>query len=160
MIFLLVLQLQIIQKPLPIRKKEIRDSTISHIVIHNDGANSSVNSVFETLKRRRLQYHYFIDKAGSIYNFVPVHLKANHAGISRWRNLIDWNDFSIGICLQGSDKSLYSDEQYNSLKRLIALLYHRYPDLPMRQILGHKDVAYPRGRKKDPGTYFEWDRIR
>jgi AmpD protein len=160
MILLLLLQLQITQKPLPIRKKELRDSTISHIVIHNDGANSSVNSVFETLKRKSLQYHYFIDKSGIIYNFVPVHLKANHAGISRWNNLINWNDFSIGICLQGSDKTEYSDNQYISLQRLIATLYHRYPDLPIRKILGHSEIAYPRGRKKDPGKYFVWDRIR
>ena len=160
MIFLLLLQLQIIQKPLPIRKKEIRDSTLSHIVIHNDGSNSSVNSVFATLKRRSLQYHYFIDKAGTTYNFVPVHLKASHAGISRWNNLIDWNDFSISVCLQGSDRAEYSDNQYISLQLLISALYHRYPDLPIRKILGHSDIAYPRGRKKDPGKYFEWDRIR
>ena len=31
--------LQITKMPLPIRKKEVRDSTRNYIVIHNDGAN-------------------------------------------------------------------------------------------------------------------------
>jgi len=53
----------------------------------------------------------------------------------------------------------FSDEQYESLVRLIKALSKKYPLITRDRIKGHCDVCLPRGRKADPGDAFDWGRI-
>ena len=73
--------------------------------------------------------------------------------------LYNWNAFSIGVCLQGTSFTKYTDKQYESLKKLVQYINIRYPDSRTKPILGHEDVAFPRGRKNDPGEHFTLWRI-
>ncbi len=152
--------LQITKMPLPIRKKEVRDSTRNYIVIHNDGANLNSKVTHAVLRRRNLQYHYFIGRSGRIYEFVNPMYKASHAGNSNYLGMTRWNDFSIGICLQGMNNKHYSEAQYESLIDLLIHLYKRYPDAKNYGLTYHSQVAYPSGRKKDPGQYFDISKIK
>ena len=139
--------------------KTPRDTTQNYIVIHNDGNNLNATSTRLVLRMRGLSYHYFIARDGTITQFMDLKYVAEHAGISRWNGITGWNAFSIGVCLQGTDKSKYTDKQYASLKNLVHYINMRYPDSKTKKILGHQDIAFPRGRKSDPGKHFESWRI-
>lgn len=153
------LQLNIVNMPLP-TKKVIRDSTKNYIVIHNDGSNMSARGTHNVLRRRRLGYHYFIDRSGKIYRFTEPKYVAKHAGISWHDGRHSWNNFSIGICLQGMNGLVYTDKQYESLQKLLDELKKRYKDIPTRQLQFHSEIAFPPGRKKDPGETFDITRIK
>ena len=156
----LVLQLQ---APLVVKNflpgKTLRDTTRNYIVIHNDGASLSATATRAILKRRGLSYHYFISRTGEIHQWKDLTQKALHAGVSKWNGISDWNTFSIGVCLQGTNFLPYTEKQYQALKILVNYINFRYPDSKDKPILGHSDVAYPKTRKKDPGEHFQLWRI-
>jgi N-acetyl-anhydromuramyl-L-alanine amidase AmpD len=157
---LLVLALQtpkITKLPLP--AKTIRDTTRNFIVVHNDGANMSATNTRNVLRRRRLAYHYFIDRNGKIYQFVDPKYVAKHAGITWFEGRPSWNNFSIGICLQGMNGLVYTDKQYESLQIMVDHLKQRYKNIG-NQLYTHSEIAFPWGRKKDPGETFDITRIK
>lgn len=159
---LLVLQIQI---PAPLVVKNflpgttLRDTTRNYIVIHNDGAGLSATATRNLLFRRRLSYHYFISRDGTIHQWKNLQHKALHAGVSLYDGVKDWNAFSIGVCLQGTNFLNYTDEQYQALILLKNYINMRYPDSRDKPILGHSDIAYPKKRKKDPGEHFQLWRL-
>lgn len=153
---LLFLQLNVIQKPLP--HTFPRDTTRNYIVVHNDGENMGANATKLYLRWRGTSYHYFIDRNGKVYQFMDLAYVAKHAGISKWNKITDWNLFSIGVCLQGKDNMEYTQQQKESFSLLVKQIYKRYPDSKDKPILKHSQVAYPRGRKSDPGIYFKLPR--
>ena len=152
------MQLNIVNMPLP-TKRVIRDSTQNFIVIHNDGSNMSASGTHRVLRRRRLGYHYFIDRNGKVYRFTDPKYVAKHAGISWHDGRHSWNNFSLGVCLQGKTGLAYSDKQYESLQKLVNELKKRYPDIPTRRFKYHSQIAFPWGRKNDPGETFDTTRI-
>ena len=113
---------------------------------------------FKDLTDVRVSCHYFIDRNGSLIQFVAPEKRAWHAGRSRWRDWDACNDFSIGIELEGSDLQKFSDPQYHKLQILASQLIKDYPRLTPKEFVGHSDVA-PH-RKTDPGPFFDWDRFR
>ncbi len=68
------------------------------------------------------------------------------------------NDFSIGIELEGTDDTAFEAAQYGMLAALIRALLLRYDTLDPTRIVGHSEIAP--GRKLDPGTKFDWPRLR
>ena len=137
----------------------LRDTTSNYIVIHNDGAGLNAVMTRKILRGRRLAYHYFISTDGKIHQWKDLKHQAFHAGVSLWNGIQDWNKFSIGICLQGTNFKPYTDAQYKALTTLVKYINLRYPDSKDKPILGHSDVAYPKKRKKDPGEQFQLWRI-
>jgi len=119
----------------------------------------NAKNTFTVLRRRRLAYHYFIERDGRIYKYVDPKYIAKHAGISFHEGLFSWNKFSIGVCLQGVTGMVYTDQQYESLKQLITYLNQRYTDLKTKPIKFHSQIAFPWGRKNDPGVTFDTMRI-
>ena len=113
---------------------------------------------FKDLMDVRVSCHYFIDRNGSLTQFVPPGKRAWHAGPSRWRDRDACNDFSIGIELEGSDLQKFSDSQYDKLQILASQLIKDYPRLTLKKFIGHSDVAPD--RKTDPGPFFDWQRFR
>jgi N-acetyl-anhydromuramyl-L-alanine amidase AmpD len=136
-----------------------RDTTKNYIVIHNDGAGLNASTTRRILQRRRLAYHYFISRDGTIHQWKDLRYQAFHAGVSLYDGIRNWNHFSIGICLQGNNLLSYTDEQYKALTMLVNYINIRYPDSKEKPILGHSDIAYPKKRKKDPGEQFQLWRI-
>lgn len=137
----------------------LRDTTQNDIVLHNDGDGLPASLVYRVLHRRGVAYHFFIARDGTVTQFMPLSKVAEHAGRSRLKDRTHWNDFSIGICLQGSNLRGYTAKQYESLRHLIRYLHARYPDSRTRRIVGHQHIAAPRGRKSDPGRFFNWKEI-
>ena len=50
-------------------------------------------------------------------------------------------------------------EQYETLNKLVTYLHARYPDSVDKPIVSHADIAYPYGRKTDPGKHFDFTKI-
>jgi N-acetyl-anhydromuramoyl-L-alanine amidase len=106
----------------------------------------------------RVSAHTLIRRDGEIVQYVPFHARAWHAGKSEYRGRSGCNDFSIGIELEGTDDTPYTEAQYESLVALTAALLATYASLSAQAIVGHSDVAP--GRKTDPGPSFDWPRLR
>ena len=112
---------------------------------------------FGHLQGVEVSAHCLISRKGHITQFVPFDLRAWHAGKSCFAGRERCNDFSIGIELEGTDNSPYSDEQYDSLTRLARILMADYPRITRQRIVGHSDIAPD--RKTDPGPAFDWSRL-
>jgi AmpD protein len=106
----------------------------------------------------RVSAHALIRRDGQIVQYVPFGERAWHAGESQYRGRPACNDFSIGIELEGTDDTPYTDAQYTQLAALAATLLGAYGSLNAEHIVGHSEVAP--GRKTDPGASFEWPRFR
>ncbi|AIT09387.1 N-acetyl-anhydromuranmyl-L-alanine amidase [Candidatus Francisella endociliophora] len=111
---------------------------------------------FKSLEGVKVSAHFYIKRNGEIVQFVCVDDRAWHAGISKYNGRDGCNDFSIGIEMQGTDKTVYTDIQYESLNILLKDLKKSYSSL--RNITGHENIAP--GRKTDPGKCFEWEKLR
>ncbi len=110
---------------------------------------------YESLRNLKVSAHFFIRRDSSLIQFVPVLKRAWHAGISSWRGLENCNDFSVGIELEGTAISLFTDKQYKRLNVLAKALEREYG---IKYWSGHSDIAS--GRKTDPGIGFYWDKFR
>lgn len=105
--------------------------------------------------------HIVIRRNGEIFQYVPFHERAWHAGVSEFMGRESCNDYSIGIELEGiANRSdlLYTDQQYEVLAQLTEVIMQTYPGITMDRIVGHEDIAMPRHRKSDPGLTFDWPR--
>jgi N-acetyl-anhydromuramoyl-L-alanine amidase len=111
---------------------------------------------FAGLRGLRVSAHLLIQRDGELVQYVPLHLRAWHAGRSRFRGRDGCNDFSIGIELEGTDTLPYTDAQYVALTRVTGILMGLFPAITRDRITGHSDIAP--GRKTDPGPAFDWTR--
>ena len=114
--------------------------------------------------------HFYIDRDGSIYRYVPGTRVANHTR--------GYNERSIGIELVNTGRypdwldsrhqamtEPYTAAQITSLRSLLGKLRHDYPNL--HYIAGHEDLdtamvpasddpSVQVHRKRDPGPMFPW----
>lgn len=109
---------------------------------------------FEQIRGLRVSAHFLIDRQGHITQFVSCNERAWHAGVSCFQGRTACNDFSIGIELEGTDTTPYTDVQYERIGALARLLRERYD---LSAVLGHCHIAPD--RKTDPGPSFDWDRF-
>ena len=116
--------------------------------------NPDAHPYFREIAGLQVSSHFLVRRDGSLLQFVPVHLRAWHAGASSWRGRARCNDFSVGVELEGTDDSAFADRQYAALAGLIHVLQG---ELPLRDLAAHSDIAP--GRKTDPGSGFDWPRL-
>ena len=95
-----------------------------------------------------------INRLGEITQYVAFNERAWHAGESSYLGRTRFNDFSIGIELEGTDNEPFESIQYIVLARLIVELSRSYPSLQLYNIVGHSTIAPT--RKTDPGPFFDW----
>ena len=113
---------------------------------------------FKEIEGLRASAHALIRRDGQIVQYVPFGERAWHAGKSQYQGRSACNDFSIGVELEGTEDTPYTDAQYTQLVRLTAALLEAYPTLSPEHIVGHRDIAP--GRKSDPWESFDWARFR
>jgi len=148
------------------------DETVSLIVIHaislppGEFGGDAIERLFTNrldpaghpyyreIHALRVSAHFLIRRDGALFQFVPCHRRAWHAGLSNWRGRERCNDFSIGIELEGCDELPFEEAQYQALTQLLSVLKRSYP---RADIAGHADIAP--GRKTDPGPRFDWKRL-
>ena len=106
---------------------------------------------YPALAQLRVSSHFLIDRQGELTQFVPCARRAWHAGISSWQGRQGFNDFSLGIELEGVVDQPFTPLQMQRARTLIELLRARYP---ISALAGHEHIAP--GRKNDPGPGFDW----
>ena len=154
--------------------KRPENSNISLIVIHsislppNNYDNDYVedffmnklnildHDYFNEIKDLRVSSHLYIKRSGKMIQFVPLNMRAWHAGESSYKGIMDCNDYSIGIELEGSDDDYFTDKQYETLIQTTKSIIKNYAQINKEKIVGHSDISP--GRKTDPGNKFEWNR--
>lgn len=139
-----------------------KGTAIDAIIVHHTASNS-VESDLKTLTSAAAQVssHYLLGPDGTLYQLVDDAMRAWHAGESaiRGQKKPDVNSRSIGIEItnDGKGKTPFTEAQYLVLEKLVPYLVRAY-NIPMENILGHRDVAP--GRKVDPADNFDWSRVR
>ena len=165
----------------PNYNKRPKNTTIDTIVIHNislppnefgacgaDGMHYvkalftnqldwEAHPYFKTIEGAEVSAHLFIERDGTVTQFVNFNDRAWHAGRSSYLGRPECNDYSIGIELEGSDFVSFTTAQYAVLAQVVVAIYEAYPKTH-RHLTGHSDIAP--GRKTDPGDYFEWVKLR
>ena len=153
-------------------KDTIVDTIIIHCISLPEGAYGNDNVVsfftneldinchssFKELDGVRVSSHLLIKRDGKTIQFVPFDKRAWHAGESYYNGRSNFNEFSIGIELEGTVNEEFTDMQYKELLRIIKYLKELYPSIKDDNILGHRDIAPD--RKNDPGASFRWDKIK
>ena len=161
--------------PSPNRDRRPADAVVDLLVIHNIGLppgelggpwidalfqnrlDPSAHPCFADIAQLKVSAHLLIRRDGRLVQYVPLHLRAWHAGRSSFRGRSNCNDSSIGIELEGSDDLAFEDAQYATLSRTTRHIMALYPAITPDRIAGHSDIAP--GRKTDPGPLFDWERF-
>jgi AmpD protein len=113
---------------------------------------------FAILEGLRVSAHCLIRRDGELIQYVPFHRRAWHAGRSNYCGRRRCNDFTIGIELEGTDTTPYTQKQYERLAEVARQLIDHYPALTRHRIVGHEHIAPV--RKTDPGPAFDWPRFK
>ncbi len=111
---------------------------------------------FSEIEGLKVSAHLLIDRQGELTQFVPFHKRAWHAGNSSFSGREQCNDYAIGIELEGTDNTPYTEAQYAMLTDVTALIMQNYPAITSERITGHETISPE--RKTDPGPAFDWNR--
>ena len=112
---------------------------------------------FSEIRGLEVSAHLLLRRDGSLTQFVPLTMRAWHAGASSFRGEPCCNDYSIGIEVEGEDETPYDERQYAVLPMIVRSILAAYPAISAREIAAHADVAP--ARKTDPGPAFDWFRL-
>ncbi|RFA31267.1 N-acetylmuramoyl-L-alanine amidase [Alkalilimnicola ehrlichii] len=164
------------QRPSPNYDERPENIAIDLLVIHNislppnefggpyidalftNALDCELHPFFDQLRGLKVSAHLLIRRDGELLQYVPLHKRAWHAGVSCFDGRERCNDFSIGIELEGCDDQRFTEAQYGCLLPLCSALMDAYPGITPERIVGHSDIAP--GRKTDPGPHFDWNRLR
>lgn len=151
----------------------LREDKISMIVLHSISEKISGKECIDFIEQEGLSYHYFIDTKGEIINTLDEDLVAFHAGKSKWRDLTNINNYSIGVTLMVEGNNTYSEflnkikkkdtfkpDQYQALELLCSRLMMRYPLITINRIVRHSDISGKDVRpdpKYDIGSGFNFE---
>jgi N-acetylmuramoyl-L-alanine amidase len=133
-----------------------------HAIVIHATANSTLEGVISWFNNPQAQVsaHYTIGKDGRIVQHVRDHNRAWHAGESIWKGVPNVNNYGLGIEMvnlnNGQDP--YPESQHQANVQLCTFLCRQHHIKP-EDIMGHLDIAVPKGRKTDPRAY-DLDRLR
>ncbi|AKQ69075.1 Negative regulator of beta-lactamase expression [Myxococcus hansupus] len=135
---------------------------IDTIVMHHTASNNGAGDLsWMRNPQSKVSAHYMVDRDGKIYQLVGDDKRAWHAGKGELHGVpSDINSRSIGIEIvnDGSGKTPFTEAQYKALTQLTGFLKQEH-NIPTKNIVGHADVAVPKGRKTDPAPNFDWNRL-
>lgn len=152
------------------------DAAITLLVVHNislppgqyggrwieqffcNRLNPDEHPYFASIATIQVSSHLLIRRDGELVQFVSLLKRAWHAGRSCFNGQDECNDFSIGIELEGTDTSPYTEAQYQALATVSACIRRAWPAIGDDRITGHSDIAPD--RKTDPGPAFDWSHYR
>ncbi len=123
-----------------------------HIIeLFTNRLDFSAHPYFNQLRGMKVSAHFLITRTGELVQFVSTHNRAWHAGTSTFGGRERCNDFSIGVELEGTDHSAFTEVQYAVLAGLSRALLEQHP---LTAVVGHEHIAPV--RKTDPGPLFDW----
>ena len=98
-----------------------RMGTLVDTIVLHATAGASLSGALDTLRARKLSYHYIIAKDGAIWKLAPVRDVAFHAGASIGPKGAGVNEHSIGVCFVNlnNGKDPYTAAQLESCEWLL-----------------------------------------
>jgi len=127
------------------------------VIIHHTAQHSCDQTLQTfTLPRTEVSAHYVICRDGIVHHMLNDYLRAHHAGLGKWGNVIDMNSCSIGIELDNDGTEPFPEAQIASLISLLGQLKSLY-NIPAANFIGHADFAPT--RKDDPSVLFPWSTL-
>lgn len=129
-----------------------RNASPDSLVLHT--GEGSKKSDLETLtsKAAKVSSHFYVDRAGTIYQLVSTSRVAWHAGICDYAQRKDWNARSIGIETEHKKGQDWPAVQRQALADLCKMLIGMY-DIKPNMVVAHRWIAVPRWpwpRRYDP----------
>lgn len=146
--------------PVPAKHyKEREGESIKSIIIHATESAPSLESLVQFFHTTEdpTSSHYLIGKDGQVAKILDESYASFHAG--RTSDPKFNNSSSIGIDLVGFSKDGFTEQQVAALENLLVEIVKRR-NIDVNDIVGHKDVAVPRGRKIDPGPKLDLNKVR
>lgn len=154
-----------------------KNQRIHFIILHYTAEDDATS--LEMLTTKNVSAHYLIPSTddNKIYQLVPDHERAWHAGKGGFAGRSVLNDTSIGIeivnegiaqqyrgALKRDNLSYHPTEHYvafqdiqvRKIAQLVQDLAEKY-EIEPKNIIGHSDMAP--SRKIDPGAKFPWERL-
>lgn len=145
------------------------------IVLHSTGGRFDGAVSWLKNPKSSASAHFVVSRKGEIVQLVPMSRAAWHAGKAEWNGNRHVNPLSIGIEMEHFDgKQDWPDVQLEAVARLCGAIIAKYPaifppiikgdrtthdHISLAHIVGHHEVATPRGRKVDPRD-FPWATFR
>jgi N-acetylmuramoyl-L-alanine amidase len=147
-----------------------QDARIRSLVLHYTALPLTDSLEHLIQPNNQASAHYLVPEGGAaahVYQLVPEHNRAWHAGVSEWQRANQLNYSSIGIEIvnlgfppEDAQSPLmqrrwyhYDRQQIDVVGTLAADIVQRYGIKP-HCVIGHSDIAP--GRKTDPGPLFPW----
>ena len=129
----------------------------NYVIIHHT-AQKSTQETLKTFTQAKTQVsaHYLIGADGTITQLLNDYLRAWHGGVAKWGSITDINSVAIGIELDNTGKSPFTEVQIDALLSLLQKLKTSYT-IPQANFIGHSDIAPT--RKVDPSVYFPWAKL-
>jgi len=129
----------------------------NYVIIHHT-AQKSTRETLKTFTQAKTQVsaHYLIGADGTVTQLLNDYLRAWHGGIAKWGSITDINSVAIGIELDNTGKSPFTEIQIDALLSLLQKLKTTY-NIPRSNFIGHSDIAP--SRKVDPSTFFPWAKL-
>ncbi|MGR3343059.1 MAG: N-acetylmuramoyl-L-alanine amidase [Paracoccaceae bacterium] len=127
------------------------------IVLHYTAMTSAKAAIARLCDpKKEVSAHYLVSPTGNVIQLVDDAQRAWHAGAGSWGGCSEINSRSIGIELANDGYSAFPVAQMNFLEKLLGAVMDRW-NIPPERVIGHSDMAP--GRKSDPGTQFDWQRL-
>ena len=142
--------MKLVAKSSPNRNSR-NNKTVDTIVLHADASDSEAATLsWLQSPESKVSYHVLIGRDGTVYQIVPVALRAWHAGVSGFGGHTDVNTYSIGISFgnKNDGKEKYTDQQYAVGAALVASLMKQFPKVTLDRGTTHAIIAPT--RKNDP----------
>lgn len=131
-------------------KHEKRVKPCDTVVLHATAGGTAAGAI-ETLRERKLSYHYLIEDQrehdGRIVKCCPSNSVAYHAGVSKGPHGRGVNAYSIGISFVNANTGddPYSQAQFSACAELVEALKGQFP---LKWLTTHYWISP--GRKTDP----------
>ncbi len=140
------------------KRSQRRRSSIKFVVLHYTGMQSERVSIKKLISNKsKVSTHYLINRKGTVVKMIDEKKIAWHAGKSKWKNITNLNNTSIGIEIVNKGHKLgyekFTKVQILKLISLCKILIKKYK-IKKQNILAHSDIAPL--RKIDPGEKFPW----
>ncbi|MBV7410495.1 N-acetylmuramoyl-L-alanine amidase [Maritimibacter sp. DP1N21-5] len=135
-----------------------RDRLRPNLIVLHFTAMASAQAALDRLcaPEHEVSSHYLVGRDGQVWQMVDEDMRAWHAGAGDWGGTGDVNSRSIGIELDNSGLTPFSEPLVAALETLLSDIRARWV-IPAHGLLAHSDFA-PR-RKFDPGRRFDWRRL-
>ncbi len=138
--------------------RRVKGRDVRMIVLH--GTAGEFNSALRWMSspQSRVSAHFVVSRGGEVVQMVPVGDVAWHAGRAYWHGERDINGISVGIEMENLPGQDWPDAQLVKVADICRVLMTRY-GISWEEVVGHRDVAYPPGRKNDPQN-FPWEKFK